>query len=303
VKLILFLVLGILTAAYILFWIASVRRTRRQDAERLQPASAVVPDVWQILTGFVTNFLDALGVGSFATTASIYKLRGMVPDELLPGTLNVGHALPTITQAFIYISLIEVDSITLATLIAAAVAGSWIGAPVVARWPRRTIQIGLGSVLIAAACLMMISQLDMLPIGGDSLALKGVLLATGIFGSFWMGALMTLGLGFYAPCMIMISLLGMNPKAAYPIMMGACAFLMPIASMQFVRRERYSLRPALGLTLGGIPGVLLAAFIVRELPLGAVRWLVVVVVVYTATMLLRSAIRERRRSAAEAAID
>ena len=302
-KLILFLVLGILTAAYILFWIASVRRTRRQDAERLQPASAVVPDVWQILTGFVTNFLDALGVGSFATTASIYKLRGMVPDEMLPGTLNVGHALPVIAQAFIYISLIEVDPITLATLIAAAVVGAWIGAPVVARWPRRTIQIGLGSVLIVFACLMMMSQLDLLPIGGDSLALKGALLATGIFGSFWLGALMTLGLGFYAPCMILISMLGMNPKAAFPIMMGACAFLMPVASMQFVRRERYSLRPALGLTLGGIPGVLLAAYIVRSLPLGAVRWLVVVVVLYTATTLLQSAIRERRRAASEAAVD
>jgi len=296
-------VLGILTAAYILFWIASVRRTRRQDAERLQPASAVVPDVWQILTGFVTNFLDALGVGSFATTASIYKLRGMVPDEMLPGTLNVGHALPVIAQAFIYISLIEVDPITLATLIAAAVVGAWIGAPVVARWPRRTIQIGLGSVLIVFACLMMMSQLDLLPIGGDSLALKGALLATGIFGSFWLGALMTLGLGFYAPCMILISMLGMNPKAAFPIMMGACAFLMPVASMQFVRRERYSLRPALGLTLGGIPGVLLAAYIVRSLPLGAVRWLVVVVVLYTATTLLQSAIRERRRAASEAAVD
>ena len=302
-KLILFLVLGILTAAYILFWIASVRRTRRQDAERLQPASAVVPDVWQILTGFVTNFLDALGVGSFATTASIYTLRGMVPDEMLPGTLNVGHALPVIAQAFIYISLIEVDPITLATLIAAAVVGAWIGAPVVARWPRRTIQIGLGSVLIVFACLMMMSQLDLLPIGGDSLALKGALLATGIFGSFWLGALMTLGLGFYAPCMILISMLGMNPKAAFPIMMGACAFLMPVASMQFVRRERYSLRPALGLTLGGIPGVLLAAYIVRSLPLGAVRWLVVVVVLYTATTLLQSAIRERRRAASEAAVD
>jgi len=269
----------------------------------LQPASAVVPDVWQILTGFVTNFLDALGVGSFATTASIYKLRGMVPDEMLPGTLNVGHALPVIAQAFIYISLIEVDPITLATLIAAAVVGAWIGAPVVARWPRRTIQIGLGSVLIVFACLMMMSQLDLLPIGGDSLALKGALLATGIFGSFWLGALMTLGLGFYAPCMILISMLGMNPKAAFPIMMGACAFLMPVASMQFVRRERYSLRPALGLTLGGIPGVLLAAYIVRSLPLGAVRWLVVVVVLYTATTLLQSAIRERRRAASEAAVD
>jgi uncharacterized membrane protein YfcA len=99
----------------------------------------------------------------------------------------------------------------------------------------------------------------------------------------------TLGIGLYAPCMIMVALLGMDPKAAFPIMMGSCAFLMPVGSLQFIRLGSYDLRAAVGLAIGGIPAVLIAAYVVRELPLDVVRWLVLVVVIYTAAMLLRAA--------------
>jgi uncharacterized membrane protein YfcA len=102
---------------------------------------------------------------------------------------------------------------------------------------------------------------------------------------------MTIGIGLYAPCMIMVTLLGMNPIAAFPIMMGACAFLMPVASVRFIRFDAFSMRAALGLTLGGIPGVLIAFFVVKSLPLVAVRWLVVVVVLYAAVVMLHSAAR------------
>jgi len=127
------------------------------------------------------------------------------------------------------------------------------------------------------------------------MGLTGVWLLVGILGIFALGALMTLGIGLYAPCMILISLLGMNEKTAFPIMMGACAFLMPVGSIRFIKRARYDWKAALGLTIGGVPGVLVAAFIVKSLPLTAVRWLVVVVVLYTAAMLLNSAAKESRK--------
>jgi uncharacterized membrane protein YfcA len=113
---------------------------------------------------------------------------------------------------------------------------------------------------------------------------------------------MTLGIGLYAPCMMLVSLLGMNPRAAFPIMMGSCAVLMSVGSLPFIRSQRYSLKAGLGLTFGGVPGVLLAAFVIKSLPLTAMRWLVVAVVIYTAGMMLRSASQERRaaRSAATA---
>ena len=294
----LFSTLGVIAAVYLLVWVAAVRRVRRAagtDAPGGDPAAAPgPPTLFQTAIGFVVTFFDTLGIGSFATTTSIFKLRRVVPDRLIPGTLNVGIALPTVVQALIYISIVRADMRTLALMIAAAVAGAWLGAGVVAAWPRRYVQIGMGIALLLAAALMLATQLKLFPGGGDALGVTGLRLAIGLLGNFALGALMTLGIGLYAPCMILVSLLGMNPTVAFPIMMGSCAFLMPVGSIRFIQKRSYALRPALGLALGGIPAVLLAAFVVRSLPLGAVRWLVVCVVLYTAAAMLRSAWVEKR---------
>ena len=252
---------------------------------------SAIPDAIGSAIGFVTNFFDTLGIGSFATTTSLYKLFRFVPDEKIPGTMNVGHALPTVVEAAIYIGIIAVAPKTLLLLILAAVAGAWLGAGFVARLPRRWVQIGMGVALVAAAALFIVTNLRGSQFGltGDALELTGTRLWIGIAVNFFLGALMTIGIGLYAPCMILVSLLGMSPTAAFPIMMGSCAFLMPVASLRFIRMGAFSMRAALGLTLGGIPGVLIAAYIVKHLPLTAVRWLVVVVVVYAAYAMLRSA--------------
>ncbi len=261
----------------------------------------VVPTPFQAAIGFVTAFFDTLGIGSFATTTTVYKLRSMVPVKLIPGTLNVGHTLPTIAQAFIYTQIVPVESATLLLMIAAACVGSWIGAGVVVHWPRRKIQIGMGLALLAAAGLMLMTQLELFPGGGDTLGLKGARLAAGLAGNFVLGVLMMLGIGLYAPCMILVSLLGMNPTAAFPIMMGSCAFLMPTSSVKFVRTRTYAAQAAIGLAAGGLPAVLLAAYVVRSLPIGAVRWLVIFVVVYTSVNMLLTAGRREAESTGQTA--
>jgi uncharacterized membrane protein YfcA len=212
-----------------------------------------------------------------------------VPDERIPGTLNVGHALPTMTQAFIFIAIVKVEIPTLLGMIGASVLGAWLGAGVVAGLPRRQIQIGMGCALLAAASFFAMTNLGLFPSGGNTLGLSSPLLWVGIVGNFLLGALMTLGIGLYAPCMILVALLGMNPIAAFPIMMGSCAFLMPVGAARFIRKESYSLTPSIGLTLGGLPAVFLAAFIVKSLPMTTLRWLVVAVVTYTAAAMLASA--------------
>jgi uncharacterized membrane protein YfcA len=282
-KILLLAALLALTAGFVLFWIAQ---------ERARPHDGPLLNGWHALVGFVTDFLDTLGIGSFAVTTTIYRLWRMVPDQHIPGTLNVGHALPTVAQALLFITAVEVGFETLALLILSAVGGSWIGASIVAGLPRRSIQRGMGVALAVAAVLMALSALGRMPGGGDALALGGTKLILACAITFVLGALMTLGIGAYAPIMIMVSLLGMNPTAAFPIMMGACAFLMPTASAQFIRKQRYDLRASLGLTLGGVPGVLVAFFIFRSLPVQAVRWLVVVVVIYAAATLLRASATE-----------
>ena len=255
---------------------------------------------WLLGIGFVTNFFDTLGVGSFATTTSIYKLRNLVRDEMIPGTLNVGHTLPTIVQAFIYIQVIEVDMTTLVLMIAASIAGTWMGAGIVAGWSRRNVQVGMGLALLAAAGLMLY-RIYMSEAESGTIALHGALLVIGVLGNFMLGALMSLGIGLYAPCLILVSLLGMNPTTAFPIMMGSCAFLMPVASGRFIKKGSFDLRAAIGLAIGGVPAALIAALIVKSLPLLYVKWLVVIVVIYTAVMMLRSAAQEREAAIKQAA--
>ena len=245
-----------------------------------------MPTFLQSAIGFATAFFDTLGIGSFATTTSIYKLRAMVPVKLMPGTLNVGHTLPTITQAFIYTRIVPVESKTLVAMIVAACLGAWLGVGVVVRWPRRNIQIGMGIALLIAALVFLMQQLNLFPGGGATLGLGGARLWIALAGNFVLGVLMMLGIGLYAPCMILVSLLGMNPAAAFPIMMGSCAFLMPVSSVRFVRTRTYHPRAALGLALGAVPGVLLAAFVFGSLSMTAVRWLVIVVVLYTSINML-----------------
>ncbi len=149
---------------------------------------------------------------------------------------------------------------TLILMIGSSVVGAWLGAGIVSGWSRPKVQVGMGVALLAAAVLFTLRNLDLMPGGGETLSLEGWRLWAGIAGNFVLGALMTLGIGLYAPCMILVSLLSMNPKVAFPIMMGSCAFLMPTASTRFIREGSYALRTALGLALGGIPGVLIAAF-------------------------------------------
>jgi uncharacterized membrane protein YfcA len=272
--------LAVIAAAFLALLISVARRR-----EQLRPSAEA------IALGAVTNFFDTLGIGSFAPTTAWLKLRKLIPDGFLPATLNSGHALPTIAQALIFINLVRVDPVLLAACIAAAVAGATLGAPLVVRLPVRAVQGIVGVALLVAAVLYALANLGLLPAGGDALALSTPQFAIAVAVHLLLGALMTFGIGLYAPSLILLSLLGLNPTAAFPIMMGACAFLMPVSGFRFVRSERIDLRVVLGLAIGGIPAVLLAAYVVKSLPLAGLRWGVVVVVVYAAVLLLRSALK------------
>jgi len=290
----LFVALGLVALVYLAVFILGIRAAshKRAIAHGVNPDGGVAPSPLMLIICFVTNFFDTLGIGSFATTTAAYKLKRVIPVRLIPGTLNVGHTIPTIAQAFIYTKIVPVDSFTLIAMIAASCLGSWLGAGVVARWPRRTVQMAMGLALLGAAALLAVKVLNILPGGGQTLDLTGGRLVAGLVGNFVLGMLMMIGIGLYAPCMILIALLGMNPAAAFPIMMGSCAFLMPTSSVRFVRSEAFHVRAALGLAIGGLPAVLIAAYLVKSLPLAAVYWLVIVVVVYTAVNMLMTARHE-----------
>ena len=253
--------------------------------------SGSTPTALQLLIGFVTNFFDTLGIGSFAPTTALFRLLRIVPDELIPGTLVVGHALPVVTQALFFVSAVAVDPRQMTALIVACVAGGWLGAGVVASLSRRAVQLGMGCALLTAAAFMLLGMLGQFPAGGSALALTPGAFIIAVVINFILGGLVTLGIGNYAPSLIMFSLLGLDPRAAFPIMMGSGAFVATIAGLRFIRASRFHGRASVGLTAGGIPGVIVAAWLVQSLPLEALRWLVLVVVAYAAVTLLRAGLR------------
>jgi uncharacterized membrane protein YfcA len=290
---------GLLTAlvlvniAFVIGWIWAARHYRLR--ERPGPADIAI--------GVVTDFLDTLGIGSFAPTTALFKFRGKPADELIPGTLNVGHNASAFLETVLFVTTVAVDPVLLGCMVASATAGAWLGAGLVSRLPRRTIQLFMGVALLIAAFFFVLKNLGALDVaGGTAFALAGWRFALAVGVSFVLGALMCIGIGNYAPLMIMLALLGMHPLAAFPIMMASDGILQPVASLGFFRSGRFAHGPSLGLIIGGVVGVLIAFYIVKQLPLTAMRWLVIVVVSYAAVSMLRSA-RAASTAAPAAAVE
>jgi uncharacterized membrane protein YfcA len=279
--------LAVLAIVFIIGWIRATASPNVRSARHWQHRPSLV----HLVIGFITDFFDTLGIGSFATTATVFKMSKAVPDEHIVGTMIIGHSLPVVVQAFIFVVVVPVNPRVLASLITVSVLGSWLGAGVASRLPRRPIQVGMGVGLLAAAAFMLMSQLGMFPSGGTALTLTFGKLLIALAANFVLGVLLMLGIGSYAPSLILFSMLGMDPRAAFPIMMGSGAMMAMAGGLQFMKAGRFDRRAALGLTLGGIPGVLVAGLLVRALPVDALRWVVVVVVGYAAIMMLRSALR------------
>jgi uncharacterized membrane protein YfcA len=287
IRTLLLLAICALTSLFLWQW---WRSSRVENDDRRWPTPL------QLVIGFVVSFLDTLGIGSLATTTTVFKALKMVPDERLPATMIVGLTMSVVVQALIFITVIQIDSTVLAMMIATALVGGWLGAGIVARLPRQPIQLGMGIALLLAAVFMTVSQLGRMPIGGTALTLGGTPLLIALAINFVLGALVMLGIGNYGPTFVLLSVLGMDPRAAFPIMMGSGAFAALMGCLEFLKRRNHVQRPALGLALGGVPGVLVAALLVKSLPLDILRWLVVLVVIYAGIVMLRAALTSRART-------
>jgi len=277
-------VLGLMTGLFGFYYLRDVRQHKEE----------LVGEKWPGLlgTGFFTNFLDTLGIGSFAQQTSIFKFFRLVDDRLIPGTMNVGNTIATVVQAFIFMTSVKVDPLTIVSISVAAPAGALLGAGVVSKMSKRKIQRGMGAGLLLVAVVILAGLLHLLPVGGVAIGLRGWKLILIIVMSLIFGALQTIGVGFYAPCMSMVYALGMHPATAFPIMMTSTAMLMAAGGARFVRENAYDRKAAIALSISGIFGVFLAAWVVTSLPIEVLKWVVCVVVLYTSVSLFLSSRHE-----------
>ena len=243
--------------------------------------------------GFVVNFFDVLGIGAFAPQTALLKFTRQTEDKLIPGTMNVANTIPVLLQAFIFITIIEVDPLTLISMLVSAAVGAVIGAGIVSKLSERKIRLTMGIALVITAGFMLARMMNWIEGGGDAIGLTGYKLVFAVVVNFFLGAIMTAGVGLYAPCMALIFALGMSPTVAFPIMMGSCAFLMPPASVKFIKTGSYNRKAALAMAIPGSIAVLIAAFIVKSLPLQTLQWVVLGVILYTSATMLVAAFKKK----------
>ncbi len=245
------------------------------------------------IIGFVVNFFDVLGIGAFAPQTALLKFTKQTEDKLIPGTMNVANTLPVLLQALIFINIIEVDPLTLISMLVSAAIGAIVGAGIVSRLSERKIRLTMGFALLVTAAFMLARSMDWIQGGGEAIGLTDYKLMIAVVVNFFLGAIMTAGVGLYAPCMALVFALGMSPKVAFPIMMGSCAFLMPPASVKFIRTGAYNRKAAVAMAIPGVVAVLIAAFIVKSLPLDTLRWVVLAVILYTSATMLYAAFKKQ----------
>jgi uncharacterized membrane protein YfcA len=258
------------------------------------------PRLEAIALGAITNFFDTLGVGSFAPTMAWLKFRRLVPDRLIPCTMLVGHTLPAVGQAIIFLILLGVlvDPVLLIGCVLALLMGGLLGVSMVIRAKVWIVQMVVGFALIFAAIIYALTNLQLMPGGGTATGLPMPLMVIAIAANFLFGILLNFGIGNYAPTLAMLSLMGMDPRLSFPIMAAGAALTATGASLRYISIGAVDLRIATGIALGGIPAVFVAAFIVKSMSVELLRWLVVVVVLYAALVMLKAAATGRRGATA-----
>ena len=266
-------------------------------------AQKAVPTAESLILGAIVSFFDTLGIGCFAPTTAWFKFRKMVPDRLIPPTMLVGLTSGAMVESVIFLILLGVylDPVLLFGCSIAVLMGGLVGAPLVARarvWIVQLI-VSIGLVLAAAAYAM--TNLHLFPGGGTATGLPLGLTILAITFNFGFGILLNFGVGNYAPTLVILSLMGMNPRLCFPIMAVGASLMGAGASVRHIQIGQIDLRIVMGLAIGGIPAVLVAALIVKTMPLEILRWLVLVVVLYTATVMARAAWQGRREHKAESA--
>src|SRR4051795_5085866 len=281
-----------LSLAILLFAVVLIRAAVEKRA---------TPQPEAILLGAIVSFFDTLGIGSLAPTAAWFKFRRVVPDKLIPQTMLVGLTPPAMTESIIFLILlgVKVDPVLLFGCAVSTLMGGLVGAPLVARarvWIVQSV-VGVGLVLAAAAYAM--TNLHLFPGGGTAAGLPLALTIFAIAGCFGFGILLNFGVGNYAPTLVMLSLMGMDPRLCFPIMAAGASLMGAGASVRHIQIGQIDLRVVLGLALGGIPAVLVAAFLVKSMPVETLRWLVIVVVLYAAAIMAHAAVKGRREHKAE----
>jgi len=246
------------------------------------------------IIGFITDFLNTFRTGSFALTTSLLRATKQCNDEVIPGTLNTGHALPTAVLALLFFRAVKIDPITLVVMILASIIGAWVGAGLISKLSRKIIQIIMGIALLTAIGFMLLDMFNVIQSTGEASGLTGIKLIIGAVCNLFLGALMAAGIEIYAPCMVLVFLLGMSIDTAFPIIMGSNAFSIQIAGIKYIREGKYARKTSLVINIFGCLGAIVAFVFFKNLSMTAVKWVVIAIILYTAVNMIMDSQRQQK---------
>lgn len=288
------LMMGIVLIAQVWLQLSDYRQAEKRHLSRSDKRTAIKSGA----SGFVALFGDAIGIGSFNSLSAILRATKLVTDRELPGTMMVGTSAIAAIGAIVYIHNVEVAPLTVICLVVPSAIGAYIGAKFLTKISEAAVQLLMAISLSAVAILIVIGQLGFIPIGGTAICLEGGALLFAMVIIFFLGIAMNFSVGLFAPCMVLLYSLGMAPTAAFPIMYTACAFIQPVSSVPIIKTGSYNRLVALGIFIGGIPGVILGSKFVTTIPTYWLKWLIAGIVLYTAYNLFISYRRNKGKEMA-----
>lgn len=294
---ILLAILGVMTVIYAVVFIKDLIAHKEEIANDKEITW------WKAgFVGGLVNFFDPLGIGAFAPQTALLKFLKQCPDRLIPGTMNIANCACVLAQSIIFTKMVEVQPVTLWTMMIAAGAGAVLGAGFMSKADVKVVRLVMGCALAVTGCIMLAKVTGIMPAGGAETGVDGepLKLAVAIVVNFALGALMTAGVGLYNPCMVLIALLGMDIKVAFPIMMCSCAFTMVPATIKFVQEGAYNRKSALWQCVFGTVTTIFASIIIGSMDVKILMIIVVCVTFYTSITMFRAFAKTKDESVAKA---
>ncbi len=278
----------------------------KEDFKKEWKAGGMRKTAIATLFGNIWLFFDVIGIGSYGPFTATFKLTKICRDKYIPGTLQVSCVVYQMIAGVFFITNVEVDVVTLACCIGACAVGAYIGAYFISRLNLNKIRIAMGCALIVVAAVLILGLMGLTSFEGTELGLSGWKLILITIICLVLGALMSLGIGCYAPIMACVSLLGMDPHTAFPIMMGSCAVLIPVSAIRYLQdsynapKPTYDRKIAVIFSTIGLIGAFVAMFIITSMPLQYLKILVIIVLLFVAALMLKDGLAKKGDAVAEA---
>lgn len=245
-------------------------------------------------SGIIAFISDTIGIGSFAVNIALSKAFRTFPDEQLPAMVNGAQIIPGVLESLYFMKAIDVDKLTLITLVIGTCIGGLLGGNIVCKLSKQALRLTMMICFSLIIFLLVGNEMHWLPVGGNLVALQSQSLIIGFFAMIVCGALTSAGIGLFALVQGVLFLLNVSPMVAFPIMMTAGAMQQPLTTLIFLKQRKIPVKKTLILSLAGCLGVLLVLPIFKLFTVQTLHYILIAVLIYNITTIFKAFVKSRK---------